>query len=86
MTVSPTIPAPVTPNSLLDSWLEGWKVTVNGLNNWTMEALTRGPAAFDFPRWMDLMTTRGRPSWTTPHEVARIASVCATSRFPASAR
>jgi poly(3-hydroxybutyrate) depolymerase len=81
VTVSPTIPAPVTPKSLLDSWLEGWYVALNGVSDWFAAALTRGPAALDFPRWLELITTRGRPTWTTPHEVVFEAPIARLRDF-----
>jgi poly(3-hydroxybutyrate) depolymerase len=69
MNASTPIPAPLTSQSLLDSWLEGWAVACSGVTDWFTAALTRGPAALDVPRWLQLVTTHGRPSWTTPHEV-----------------
>ncbi len=84
MTTSPTIPVSVTPKSLLDSWLEGWKLTVKGVNGWFTAALTRGPATLDFPRWLELITTRDRPRWTTPHEVVFEAPVARLRDFSVS--
>jgi poly(3-hydroxybutyrate) depolymerase len=84
MPVSPTKPAAVTPKSLLDSWLEGWDVAVNGVSDWFTAALTRGPAALDFPRWLELITTRGQPTWATPHEVVFEASIARLRDFSTS--
>ncbi len=62
MTTTPT-------NSLLDSWLDGWTAAVSGMSDWFTAALTRGPGALDVPRWLEVVTTRGQPTWATPHEV-----------------
>jgi len=69
MNASNPIPPPTTSQSLVDSWVEGWAVAFNGAADWLTAALTRGPAALDIPRWLQMVTTHGRPSWTTPHEV-----------------
>jgi poly(3-hydroxyalkanoate) synthetase len=42
---------------------------MGGAVDYMTAALTRGPGALDFPRWFELATTRGRPVWTTPHEI-----------------
>jgi poly(3-hydroxyalkanoate) synthetase len=62
--------APNLPSGLLDNWVEGWRATATGMTDCLATMLTRGPGAFDVPRWLALASARGRPSWTTPHEVA----------------
>ena len=69
MNASTPIPAPLTSQSLLDSWLEGWAVACSGVMDCFTAALTRGPAALDVPRWLKLLASHGPPSWTTPHEI-----------------
>jgi poly(3-hydroxybutyrate) depolymerase len=84
MNASPAVPEPVVPNSLLDSWLEGWEVTAKGITDCFTAALTRGPAALNIPRWSELITTRGRPTWTTPHEVVFEAPIARLRDFSTS--
>ena len=69
MNASSPIPAPTTSQSLLDSWVEAWAVAFSGVADCLTAALTRGPAALDVPRWLQLISTHRRPSWTTAHEV-----------------
>jgi poly(3-hydroxyalkanoate) synthetase len=65
--------APVhSPNlnpGLLDSWIEGWSIALNGARDCFQAALAGGPGALNLPRWMELTMTRKPPSWTTPHEI-----------------
>ncbi|HEV3388693.1 MAG TPA: hypothetical protein VG057_06740, partial [Solirubrobacteraceae bacterium] len=56
-------------SGLLDSWLDGCAAAVESVGKCWTTALQRGPAAFDFPRWVALTTDRKAPSWTTPHEI-----------------
>ena len=75
-------PAPAAnPAGLLDAWLEGFEVALTGLANWFTAALTRGPAALDIPRWLELTTTRQAPSWTTPHEIVFEAPIARLRDF-----
>jgi len=69
MNTSIPIQTPLTSQGLLDSWVEGWAVAFSGVADCLTAALTRGPAALDVPRWLELIATHGRPSWTTPHEI-----------------
>ena len=73
-------------NSLLDSWLEGWVAACDGMSDWFTAALTRGPAALDVPCWLELTTTRGQPTWTTPHEVVFETSLARLRDFSTSKR
>jgi|HubBroStandDraft_6_1064221.scaffolds.fasta_scaffold06712_5 poly(3-hydroxybutyrate) depolymerase len=65
----PPVPAPSMASGLLDSWLDGCAAAVESVGKCWTTALQRGPAAFDFPRWVALTTDRKAPSWTTPHEI-----------------
>jgi len=65
----PPVPAPSLASGLLDSWLDGCAAAVEGLGKCWATALERGPAAFDFPRWVALTAGRKAPSWTTPNEI-----------------
>ena len=38
---------------LLDSWIEGWSIALNGTRDCFQAALTGGPGALDLPRWMN---------------------------------
>ena len=65
----PPVPAPSMASGLLDSWLDACAAAVESVEKCWTTALQRGPAAFDFPRWVALTTDRKAPSWTTPHEI-----------------
>ena len=65
----PPVPSPSFASGLLDSWIEGCAITLDGLGKCWTAALQRGPTAFDLPRWLITATTREAPSWTTPHEI-----------------
>jgi poly(3-hydroxyalkanoate) synthetase len=60
---------PITPIGLANNWLDGWAAAAAGVTDCVERVLTRGPTALDVPRWLELGTVRGRPSWTTPHEI-----------------
>jgi poly(3-hydroxyalkanoate) synthetase len=55
---------------LLGSWLEGCDAALAGASQCLEATITRGPWAFDVPRWLELASNRRPPSWTTPHEIA----------------
>jgi hypothetical protein len=61
--------APNLNPGLLDSWIEGWAIALNGARDCFEAILAGGPGALDVPRWMELTMTRKPPSWTTPHEI-----------------
>jgi len=84
MNASSPIPAPTTSQSLLDSWVEAWAVAFSGVADCLTAALTRGPAALDVPRWLQLITTHRRPSWTTAHEVVFEAPLARLRDFSTS--
>ena len=84
MNASSPIPAPTTSQNLLDSWVEGWAVAFSGVADCLTAALTRGPAALDVPRWLQLITTHRRPSWTTAHEVVFEAPLARLRDFSTS--
>jgi len=65
----PPVPSPGIGTGLFDSWLDGYTTAVNGFGRCFTTALRRGPAAFDFPRWIATATRRTPPSWSTPHEI-----------------
>jgi poly(3-hydroxybutyrate) depolymerase len=62
--------APVPSSGLLESWLEGWTLALNGISDCLTTALTRGPSTLDALGWIEVMATRRHPAWSTPHEVA----------------
>jgi poly(3-hydroxyalkanoate) synthetase len=65
----PPVAAPGLSSGLFDSWVEGFATAVDGVGRWWTTALERGPAAFDFSRWIATATTRTPPAWSTPHEI-----------------
>ena len=65
----PTMPSPTASSGLLDSWMEGWSIAVSGAADCFSAALTRGPAALNVPRWLNLSMTRNPPVWASPHEI-----------------
>jgi poly(3-hydroxyalkanoate) synthetase len=78
---NPPAPSPFTSSGLLDSWIDGWESAAKGAADCFTAALTRGPWTLDVPRWLDLTTQRGRPSWTTPHEIVFEAPVARLRDF-----
>jgi len=66
---SPPVHAPSLTSGLLDSWIEGWSIALNGARDCFQATLAGGPGALDLPRWVELTITRKPPSWTTPHEI-----------------
>jgi poly(3-hydroxyalkanoate) synthetase len=65
---SPSLPSSSLSSGLLDSWLEGYAVAVKGATDCLAQTLTG--TMLDVPRWLELVTSRRRPQWTTPHEIA----------------
>ena len=84
MSASTPIPVPVTSQNLFDSWLEGWAVAISGMTDCLTAAVTRGPAVLDVPRWLGLITKRGQPTWTLPHEIVFEAPVARLRDFSTS--
>jgi poly(3-hydroxybutyrate) depolymerase len=82
--VVPELPETAIPKSLLDGWLEGWGAAVGGMTDWFVSALTRGPAAHDVTRWLELTMSHGRPSWSTPHEIVFEAPLARLRDFSTS--
>jgi poly(3-hydroxyalkanoate) synthetase len=62
-----TSPPPFS--GLLDSWLEGYKISLAATIDCLAATLRGGPRALDPPRWFELVFTRDQPTWTTPHEI-----------------
>ncbi len=58
------------PNGLLDSWSELWSAAGLELLEEITGAFTSGPRLLDIPRWYDLVTSRQRPTWSSPNEIA----------------
>jgi poly(3-hydroxyalkanoate) synthetase len=62
-------PPAAKPTGLVESWLDGFGIAMNGMADAFSAVLTGGPRALNIPRWLEVATTRRAPSWTTPHEV-----------------
>ena len=79
---------PVYPTGagLVDSWLEGWGAAVRGISDLLLASLTGRPTMLDVPNWLELTSTRSRPSWTTRHEVVFEAPVARLRDFSTSTR
>lgn len=54
---------------LLDTWIDAWGAAATGVAHCLIGSLTNQPSILDVPRWFELVTVRGRPSWTTPNEI-----------------
>src|SRR5580658_5443883 len=58
--------------ALTDS-ITAWAATAQGAADWWAGALGRGATApellMDGIRWWEAVTDRGRPTWSSPHEV-----------------
>jgi len=71
-------------SGLLDSWLEGWTATVEGLGEGWAAALERGLRPLDLPRWAELVSSRSAPSWATAHELVFEAPIARLRDFSTS--
>src|SRR5947209_20324861 len=80
-TYNPPAPSPYTSAGLFDSWVEAWESAVKGAGECLAAALTRGPWSLDVPRWVQVSTDRGRPAWTTPHEIVFDAPIARLRDF-----
>jgi poly(3-hydroxyalkanoate) synthetase len=71
--VSATYPPTFEEIALADS-VAAWGAAVDGLANWCAGVIERGATppelAVDWMRWWSSATTRRRPRWTSPNEVA----------------
>ncbi len=63
------MPTPPVSSGLLDSWVEGWTIALSGAADCFAAALTRGPAALNVPRWLELSMKRNPPAWASPNEI-----------------
>jgi poly(3-hydroxybutyrate) depolymerase len=84
MSAFSTTPPEAISKNLFDAWLEGWEVAATGITDCLTALFTRGPAALDVPRWMNLISDQGRPAWTLPHEIAFEAPVARLRDFSVS--
>ncbi len=65
----PPVAAPLVGPNLVDTWLGGWSTSATGVGDRVATMFRGASRAMDIPRWLQLMMTRERPSWTTPHEI-----------------
>src|SRR5436305_14568440 len=79
-----TASAPPGTSNLLDSWFEGWAVALAGGADWWHAALTQPPRPLAVPRWVDVMSRRRPPAWTTPNEIVFDAPVARLRDFSRS--
>jgi poly(3-hydroxyalkanoate) synthetase len=70
-----------TPDSLLDSWLETWAVGVGAVTDYVGGTLLHGFRPGDLHRWLELMSTHRRPTWSTPNEVVFEAPIARLRDF-----
>lgn len=64
--------APRLPRSGLNDALELWRIAAEGTIGYCAEALAHpGDAALDAVRLCSVLAARGRPDWSSPHEVVR---------------
>jgi poly(3-hydroxybutyrate) depolymerase len=76
--------APSLSSALADSWLEATLIGVKGWNDCCMAAVSCWPHGLDMSRWLDLISSRRAPSWTTPHEIAFEAPIARLRDFSTS--
>jgi poly(3-hydroxyalkanoate) synthetase len=69
------------PASLFDSWLETWAIGVGGVADYITGAILRGPRPGDLTRWLELISRRDEPTWSTPNEIVFEAPVARLRDF-----
>jgi poly(3-hydroxyalkanoate) synthetase len=77
-------PAPPAGSGLLDSWWEGWAITLGGIADCYAAAASRGP--LDLVRWSEVVATRRQPTWSSPNEVVLEAPIARLRDFSSSNR
>ncbi len=78
------MPSPSPSGRVLDSWIDGLTVTVEGTARCLAQALTGGPP--DVASWLALASTRRPPTWSTPHEIVFDAPLARLRDFSAARR
>jgi poly(3-hydroxybutyrate) depolymerase len=78
--------APTFAAGLFATWLEGCDAVLGAATDCFEATVTRGPWALDYSRWLELTTKRGRPRWTTPHEIVFEAPLARLRDFSVSQR
>jgi poly(3-hydroxybutyrate) depolymerase len=73
-------------SGLLGNWLEAWVDVAKGLTDGVAVAWQRGPFVPDLARWLQVSSTRRRPEWATPHEIAFEAPIARLRDFSTSRR
>lgn len=87
MTVSAYCPpdfSAANPVGLFESWVDGWDAAINGWVGVLEASLERGPAALDFTRWAQLIASRRRPTWSTPHRIVFESDIARLRDFSTS--
>jgi poly(3-hydroxybutyrate) depolymerase len=77
---------PSSSSQMFDSWQEGAVIGLKGWIDYCSAAFSAAPSGVDIPRWMDLITRRRPPAWTTPHEVVFGSGLARLRDFSTSAR
>jgi poly(3-hydroxyalkanoate) synthetase len=73
-------------SQLLDGWQEGTLIGLKGwVDCWSASWVAMPPSP-DIPRWLELVTSRRPPAWTTPHQVVFEAPIARLRDFSISAR
>jgi len=84
------VSCPPTTQRQLDSGLEAWVAAFEGTGAYWARAIERGAmpwdTAADAARWLGLMNTRRRPTWSTPNDVVLESSVVRLRDFSAGSR
>jgi poly(3-hydroxyalkanoate) synthetase len=75
-----------TPAGLLESWLEGLEIAMNGAADCFSAMLAGRPTPLDVSRWAGVALDRRPPSWTTPHQVVFETPVARLRDFSASTK
>ena len=87
MTVlAPRPPAiPAASGGLIDSWLDGWAATAEGVTDCLAAGWRSAPWPLDVGRWLTVTGSRHRPGWASPHEIVYETPLARLRDFSAGA-
>jgi len=81
MTATSYCPSVPTFGGLLDNWFDAWTAAAGGVTDCVSAGARIAPWPLDVGRWLSLTSSRQRPSWSSPHEVAFEAPLARLRNF-----